>query len=99
MIYPAYRLVTAAFMLVCCAVAAAAQTQPNPTAWAIVNGQVLTEDQVKAFSADEIKALEQRHLLAEKTFERDKQSVYERSLDTLISKTLIDAEAKKRGLT
>jgi len=99
MICRGYRLVAAAFLLFSCAIAGIGQTQPNPMAWAIVNGQVLTADQVKAFSADELKTLELRRLLAEKTFERDKQEVYERSLETLIAKTLIEAEAKKRGLT
>jgi protein-disulfide isomerase len=66
---------------------------------AVVNGEAITEDQVRKQAGDDLDNLELRRLQAEVGFKRDEQSIYEQTLKSIIDSKLIEAEAKKRGVT
>ena len=66
---------------------------------AVVNGETITEDQVRKQANEDLEGLELRRLQAEAGFKKDEQSIYEQTLNGIIDNKLIDAEAKKRGVT
>src|SRR5262245_60059289 len=66
---------------------------------AVVNGEAITEDQVRKQANEDLDGLELRRLQAEAEFKKNEQSIYEQTLNSIIDNKLIDAEAKKRGLT
>jgi protein-disulfide isomerase len=66
---------------------------------AVVNGETITEDQVRKQAGDDLSELELRRLQAEAGFRKDEHNIYEQTLNGLIENKLIDAEAKKRGVT
>ena len=66
---------------------------------AVVNGETVTEDQVKKAAADELENLQLKKMQAEIGFQRDEQSILERTLASIVDDKLIAAEAKKRGIT
>ncbi len=66
---------------------------------AVVNGDVVTEEQLKKAAAEDLQNLETRKTQAAIGFQRDEQSIYEKALDTIVENKLIEAEAKKRNVT
>src|SRR6185436_3984575 len=66
---------------------------------AVVNGEAITEDQVRKQANDDLESLELRRLQAEAGFKKEELSIYEQTLNAIIDNKLIDAEAKKRGVT
>jgi protein-disulfide isomerase len=64
-----------------------------------VNGTAITEEQVKAEAANELESMELKKAQFDIGFSRDKSAVYDRALSSLIDKTIVESEAKKRGLT
>src|SRR6185295_15866899 len=66
---------------------------------AVVNGQTVTEQQVKDLAAKDLETLELRKLQADAGYERDQHEIVERSLEGIIQDKLLEAEAKKRGVT
>src|ERR1051326_3622026 len=67
--------------------------------WAVVNGETITEDQVKKAAADDLDDLELRKAQAQVGFQRDEQTIYERTLTRIVDNKLLDTEAKKRGVS
>lgn len=67
--------------------------------WAVVNGETITEDQVRKAAANDIENLELKKKQALSGFQRDEQGIYERTLTNIVDNKLLDAEAKKRSLT
>jgi protein-disulfide isomerase len=66
---------------------------------AVVNGEVVTEDQVKKAAKEELENLGVRKAQAEMGFLRDQQAIFEKTLDSIVDSKLIEAEAKKRNVT
>ena len=66
---------------------------------AVVNGEAITDDQVKKAAADDIENLELKKAQAEAEFQRDQHEIYERTLTNIIDNKLLDVEAKKRGIS
>ena len=66
---------------------------------AIVNGEVITEEQMKKAAADDLTGLEVRKQQAAIGFQRDEHTIYEKTLSGLVEDKLIQAEAKKRNTT
>src|SRR5690349_14220036 len=69
------------------------------TKWAVVNGEPVTEEQVKKIAADDSKNLDLRNAQADANFKRDEQGIYERTLRNIVDNKLLDAEAKKRSIS
>src|SRR5215469_388242 len=67
--------------------------------WAVVNGETITDDQVKKAAADDIENLELKKMQAESEFQRDEHDIYQRTLTNIIDNKLLDAEAKKRAIS
>src|SRR5579862_7630988 len=72
---------------------------PSGTKWAVVNGETITEDQVKKAAAEDLENLQLRKMQAEAGFQRDEHSIYERTLTNIVDDKLLAAEAKKRGIS
>jgi len=83
-------------MLACAAVALA---QSNPNQVAVVNGQVITRQELEKAAADDLKNLELRRLQNESSLAQDKQQVLNKALEDLVAEKLIDAEAAKEKKT
>ena len=66
---------------------------------AVVNGETVTEDQVKAAAAADLENLNIKKAQAEIGFERDQTAIYQKALDSLVDNKIVEAEAKKRGVT
>src|SRR5436309_533812 len=65
---------------------------------ATINGVAIMEDQVKEAAQSDIEKLELEKAKADLAFERDKHSIYERTLEVLIEKRVIELESDKRGV-
>lgn len=72
--------------------------QPSAKGWGVVNGQSISEDEVKKAAATDIQDIEKRRQRAAIQFQRDEHSAYERALQNVIDSKAIDAEAQKRGM-
>src|SRR5579884_2110455 len=72
---------------------------PAGKKWAVVNGETITDEQVKKAAADELENLDLRKAQTEVGFERDRQSIYEKTLTNIVDNKLLAAEAKKRGVS
>jgi predicted DsbA family dithiol-disulfide isomerase len=66
---------------------------------AVVNGQPVTEQDVRAAAAAELEAAERKRLVAEATFARENHSALERALDRIVQERVIALETAKRGVT
>jgi protein-disulfide isomerase len=77
------------------------QTSPAGSAkkWAVVNGETITEEQVKKAAASDLENLEIKKTQATTGFQRDEQAIYERTLTNIVDNKLLDAEAKKRAIS
>jgi len=86
-------------VLACLFVSQSASAQSEPKKAAVVNGETITEDQVEALAAGDLQRLEQQRVQFEVGLERDRKNALQSALDHLIQQRLLDAEAKKRGVT
>jgi protein-disulfide isomerase len=66
---------------------------------ATVNGDVITETQVRKDSAEELEMLELQQLKAKAVAARTEQEILEKHLNALIEEKLLEAESAKRGVT
>jgi predicted DsbA family dithiol-disulfide isomerase len=66
---------------------------------AVVNGEVVTEDQLKKAAQEDLENLDARKAQAEMGFLRDQQAIYEKTLESMVDNKLIEAEARKRNVT
>jgi protein-disulfide isomerase len=77
-------------------------SQANPASGkklAVVNGETISDDQVKKAATEDIENLELKKMQAEAEFQRDQHDVYQRTLTNIIDNKLLDVEAKKRGIS
>ena len=95
--YP--RHFTIAALVLGFAVSAAAQTSPALKKLAVVNGEIVTDEQVKKSAAADLDSIEVRRLQDAAETARDEHAAYEKALNAIIDNRLILAEAKKRGIT
>ncbi|PYS53318.1 MAG: hypothetical protein DMG13_13150 [Acidobacteria bacterium] len=66
---------------------------------AVVNGEVLTEEQVNTAAARDLADLDMKRLQAEAKYKQDKHEILEKTLDGLIQNRLLQAEAAKRKIS
>ena len=88
-----YLMIFATLVL---ATTAAAQ---SPGRLAVVNGQPVTEEDVRKAADSDLQKIEVKRLQFEAGYARDKQEAMERALDGLIEEKLITAEAAKRNIS
>src|SRR5215475_2247831 len=94
------KLFAAAFTTVLLATPGFSQANPaSGKKLAVVNGETITDDQVKKAAAEDIENLELKKMQAEAEFQRDQHDIYQRTLTNIIDNKLLDAEAKKRGIS
>jgi protein-disulfide isomerase len=86
-------------LMACASEGQSGQPQSPTKRVAVVNGEAVTEDQVRKAASDELEELELRRLQAEAGFKRDEQSAYDKALSNIIDERVIAAEAKKRNIT
>ena len=72
--------------------------QANNKTLALINGEVITEDQVRNAAAKDLEGIEARRQQAEAEYERNKYGALERALDDIVAEKLIAAESAKRGI-
>jgi len=65
----------------------------------VVNGEVLTDEQVNSAAARDLAELELKRLQAEAKYKQDKHDILEKTLDGLIQDRLLQAEATKRNVS
>src|SRR5262245_22413927 len=83
-------------MFACAAIAFA---QSNADRVAVVNGQVITKQQVEKAADADLKNLETKRLQQESALAQDKQTILTKALDEIVSEKLIEAEAAKQKKT
>jgi predicted DsbA family dithiol-disulfide isomerase/Skp family chaperone for outer membrane proteins len=81
------------------AVAALGAAPAAPTPAAVVNGEVVTEAQVEAAAAANLKTLEAAHPHSERTAPRERLAILHRALDAIVEDKLLTAEAAKLNTT
>jgi protein-disulfide isomerase len=79
--------------------AAVAFAQSNPDRVAVVNGQVITRQELEKAASSELKNIDTRRLQQESALAQDKQQILTKALDELIAEKLIEAEAVKEKKT
>lgn len=89
-----WRLAASVFLF---ATVACAQS-PSKTV-AVVNGESITESEVQKAAAPELEKLDQKQKQFMATLERDKKGAVEDALEDIVNRKLLDAEAKKRGIS
>jgi predicted DsbA family dithiol-disulfide isomerase len=89
----------AALMCVILGVAGLGAAPPTPTPAAVVNGGIVTEAQVEAAAAADLKALEAAHPHSERTAPRERLAVLHKALDAIVEDKLLGAEAAKLNTT
>jgi predicted DsbA family dithiol-disulfide isomerase/Skp family chaperone for outer membrane proteins len=90
-------LITLASASLMFATVAAAQSNSNRVA--VVNGQVITQEELDKAAADEIKSFEVRKLQSDASLAQDRQAILTKALDELVAEKLITAEAAKEKKT
>jgi predicted DsbA family dithiol-disulfide isomerase/Skp family chaperone for outer membrane proteins len=88
--------------LIICALlafAGVAGAQSNSDRVAVVNGQVITQQELQRAAEAELKNLETRRLQNESSLAQDKQQVLTKALEELVAEKLIQAEAAKEKKT
>jgi protein-disulfide isomerase len=95
------RIVTAVALSAFCVAVLFAQSRATTGGkpLAVVNGETVTEQQVKDLAAKDLENLELHKLQADAGYERDQHAIVERALEGIIQDKLLEAEAKKRGVT
>jgi len=81
------------------AISALAMGQVPPKTAAVVNGEVITEEQVMKIAAADLAALESKKAQSPATYDRDKLVILHKALDSIIEDTLIAAEAARDKVT
>ena len=81
------------------ALAAKAGAQSGSKTLGLVNGEVITEEQVNKAAARELEGLELKRLQSEATQKRDTQEVMEKTLNSLLQQRLMAAEVAKRKIS
>src|SRR5262245_19048870 len=81
------------------AFAAVASAQSNSGRVAVINGQVITQQELDKAAAAELKNLETRRLQNESSLAQDKQQILARTLEDLVADRLIEVEAAKEKKT
>jgi predicted DsbA family dithiol-disulfide isomerase len=71
----------------------------SPRTLAVVNGEIITEDQVLKNASGDLKKLESNRPPAESAYAREKLAIMWRALDALVEEKLITAEAAKLKMT
>jgi predicted DsbA family dithiol-disulfide isomerase len=66
---------------------------------AVVNGQTISEAELQNEAASELQRLEDKRAQLLASHEREKQKAVEDALTEIVNEKLLDAEAKKRGIT
>jgi predicted DsbA family dithiol-disulfide isomerase/Skp family chaperone for outer membrane proteins len=79
--------------------AAAGLAQSNSDRVAVVNGQVITQEELDKAAANELQGLETKRLQNDASMAQDKQEILTRALEQLAADKLIEAEAKKLNMT
>jgi Skp family chaperone for outer membrane proteins len=81
------------------AAAAVASAQSNADRVALVNGQVITQQELDKAAAAELKGLETRRLQNESSLAQDRQQILTKALEDIVAEKLIEAEAVKEKKT
>jgi predicted DsbA family dithiol-disulfide isomerase/Skp family chaperone for outer membrane proteins len=81
------------------AFAAVAFAQSNSDRVAVVNGQVITQQELNKAADAELKSLETKRLQNESSLAQDKQQVLTKALEDLVAEKLFEAEAAKEKKT
>jgi protein-disulfide isomerase/Skp family chaperone for outer membrane proteins len=87
-----HRLLITFSMFACAAIASA---QSNAGQVAVVNGQVITQQQLEKAADADLKGLETKRLQNESALAQDKQVILTKALDQLVAEKLLEAEATK----
>ena len=66
---------------------------------AVVNGEVITDEQVRSAASDEIQALETKRLQFDLDMARNASNAMENALENILADRLLSAEAKKTAVT
>jgi predicted DsbA family dithiol-disulfide isomerase/Skp family chaperone for outer membrane proteins len=90
-----HRLITFAVL----AFAGIASAQSSSDRVALVNGQVITQQELEKAADADLKSLETRRLQNESSLAQDKQRILTKALEDLAAEKLIDAEAAKQKKT
>jgi predicted DsbA family dithiol-disulfide isomerase len=77
----------------------AASAQSGGKRIAVVNGEVITEDQVQAAAREDLAALELKRAQFETELARNKSTAMENALEEIVTQKVLDAEAKKKNMT
>src|SRR5438105_4996610 len=81
------------------AFAAMANAQSNSNRVAVVNGQVITQEELDKAAAAELKGIETRKLQNDAAVAQDKQAALAKALEDIVADKLIEAEAAKEKKT
>ena len=65
----------------------------------VVNGEVVSEEEVREAAAHDLGELEVKRLQAEAKYQQDKHDILQKTLDGLIEDKLLQAEAEKRKIS
>lgn len=86
------------FILAMLAMAVMAAAQAGSKQLAVVNGEVITEEQISKLVERDLENLQLRQLQFEAGYRRDRHEIMERTLDSLVQEKLLAAEAAKRKI-
>lgn len=75
-----------------------ANAQSAGTRMAVVNGEVITEEQVQRAASQQLESLELKRSQFEANLKHDKSNLMENTLEEMLAEKLIAAEAKKRNI-
>jgi protein-disulfide isomerase len=76
-----------------------ATAQSGSQRLAVVNGEIITEEQVTRAATHDLEELDVKRLQAEAKYKQDKHNILEKTLDGLIEDKLLGAEAAKRQIS
>src|SRR5215831_10455031 len=65
----------------------------------VVNGETITQEQVDKAAAADLQRLDQERAQFELTQQRQKNAALQNALDEIVEQKVLEAEAKKRGIT
>jgi predicted DsbA family dithiol-disulfide isomerase/Skp family chaperone for outer membrane proteins len=73
--------------------------QSVPKQLAVVNGEVVTEDQIRGAAKDELESLEAQRVQFEASYAQKQYDIIDKALNEFVDDRVLEAEAKKRGIT
>src|SRR5438874_13519419 len=82
-----FRIALSASLLI--SVFALSSFSQSSKKWAVVNGETITEEQVKKAAAEDLEDLELRKMQAQLGFQRDEQTIYEKTLARIVDNKLL----------